>query len=125
MVKESLELASKIVKILDSKKGEDITVLDVSEITPMTDCFVFCTGNSNTQVNALSDTVDEILSADGISPHHIEGARSGSWVLLDYGSVIVHVMYKDMREYYNIERLWRDAVVVDTAEILGTEENAE
>lgn len=121
MDKQAYELTEKIVKIIDSKKGSDITALDVSEVTPMTDCFVLCSGNSSTQVNAIADAIDEKLSEGGIEPHHIEGQRSGTWILMDYGSVIVHVMFRDTREYYNIERLWRDAVTVDISKIIEAE----
>ncbi len=121
MDKQAFELTEKIVKIIDSKKGCDITALDVSAVTPMTDCFVLCSGGSSTQVNAIADAIDEKLSESGIEPHHIEGQRSGTWVLMDYGDVIVHVMFRDTREYYNIERLWRDAEMVDISKIIETE----
>ena len=111
-------LAEKTVKILDSKKAADIKLLYVGDLTTLAEYFIICTGNSSTQVNALSDAVDEKLSLEGVEPHHIEGLRGGQWVLMDYGSVIIHIMYKEARNFYNIERLWADAPSIDVAPIV-------
>ncbi len=111
-------LAEKTVKILDSKKAADIKLLYVGDLTTLAEYFIICTGNSSTQVNALSDAVDEKLSLEGVEPHHIEGLRGGQWVLMDYGTVIIHIMYKEARNFYNIERLWADAPSIDVAPIV-------
>ena len=97
------ELAAVIVKALDAKKGENIQLLKTRELTTLADYFVICTASSSTHVKTLTDAV--VLRR--------EGHRSGSWVLLDYGCVIVHVFQDEARKFYDLERLWSDAEVVD------------
>lgn len=104
-VKTILETA---VKTLYKKQGREIKILKVDDVTVMADYFVICTGMSSTQVNALSGEVEFELSKLGIEPLHTEGYGNSPWVLLDYGSVIIHVFYKDARDYYKLERLWAD-----------------
>lgn len=106
---QSLELAKVAAKALDSKKGKDIKILEVEDITVISEYFVLATGSSNTQVGALSDEVEEQLSKLGIEPRRIEGRQSRNWVLLDYGGVIVHVFHPEAREFYSLEHLWADA----------------
>ena len=109
----SLELATAIAKAMDSKKGTDIRVLKVEDLTILTDYFVIGTGNSSTQVKALADEVEYQLSEAGVSVLRREGAESRNWILLDYGVVIVHIFYPDTREFYDLERLWADATPVE------------
>jgi ribosome-associated protein len=100
------------VKAIDSKRGEDIEVIKVSDVTVLTDYFVIATANSNTQLKAIADEVEFKLSEQGIEPHHIEGEKS-DWVCLDYIGVVIHILYKDKRDFYQIERLWEDGEQVD------------
>jgi len=104
-----------IATALDSKKAQDLKVLEISDITIVTDYFVLATGTSSTHVRALADEVDYQMSKQGIEPHHIEGKTTG-WVLLDYGSVVVHVFTAQAREFYNLDRLWNDGkeIAADT-----------
>lgn len=97
------------VKTIYKKKGREIQILKVEDITVMADYFIICTGMSNTQIKALAGDVEFELSKQGIEPLHTEGYGGSTWVLLDYGSVIIHIFYKDAREYYKLERLWADA----------------
>ena len=97
------------VKTIYKKKGREIQILKVEDITVMADYFIICTGMSNTQVKALAGDVEFELSKQGIEPLHTEGYGNSTWVLLDYGSVINQIYYKDAREYYKLERLWADA----------------
>lgn len=106
---EKLEL---IVKTLDDKKGINIKVLEIGDITSIADYFVICEGTSNTHVRALSEEVEFKLREAGIEPRQIEGRASG-WILLDYHDVIVHVFTADQREYYNLEKLWADARITE------------
>ncbi len=115
---EPKDLAIKVAKILADKKAEDIQVINIADITVLADYFVICTGNNSTHVRTLGEEVDYMLGKDEIMPHHIEGHRSTEWILLDYGSVVVHVFYKESREFYNLERLWQDGVQLDLDEIL-------
>ena len=111
------EIALKAVQILDSKKAEDIKVIEVTEQTIVADYFVIATGTSSTHVKSLADDVEYELEQIGVLDGHIEGRATG-WVLLDYGAVLVHVFDKESREYYNLERLWTDAHTVDLSDIL-------
>lgn len=107
-----------IVDALDSKKGLDVQVLKVAELTALTEYFVICTATSTTQVKALADEVEYRLKTDlELMPHHIEGHDSASWILLDYGFVIVHVFLEEARNFYGLEKLWKDAVVIPMDEL--------
>ena len=115
---EAKELALAAAKALDSKKGRDIKVLEIDKITTLADYFVICSGGSNTQINALCDEVEKQLDALGEKPLHREGYRGGTWVLLDYDCVAVHVFNEEAREFYSLERLWSDGVEVDLSAVL-------
>ncbi len=113
------ELAILAAKALDSKKGGGLQVMEVTELTTLADYFVLCTGASNTQINALCDAVEERLEQEaGERPLHREGHRGGTWVLLDYGCVVVHVFSQEAREFYSLERLWSDGKALDLSGIL-------
>ena len=114
----SLDLVKKIVKALDDKKGNDIQVIKIEELTIVADYFVIATANSNTHVRALADEVEYQLEEAGITPDHIEG-RSTGWVLLEYAGVVVHVFLEESRNYYNLERLWEDGTKIDVSQILS------
>ena len=103
------ELALKIADILDEKKGSNITILNVSHLTSVTDYFVICSARNTVQVGTLAEDVEEkLIETDGLEARRKEGYRESRWVVLDYASVIVHVFHEQEREYYNIERLWMD-----------------
>lgn len=108
------ELAIIAAKALDSKKGQSIAVLEISDLTTLADYFVIATGTSNTQINALSGAVEKAMKEQGDEPLlHREGHRDGTWVLLDYGSVTVHIFSEEAREFYSLERLWHDGKPLD------------
>jgi ribosome-associated protein len=109
---DAAELAHRIVEIASDKKGNDIVMLRTAELTTMADFFVICSGRSDRQVAALSGAIVDELREDGIRPIGMEGRESSRWVLLDYGSVIVHVFAPEEREYYGLERLWGKAAQV-------------
>lgn len=113
----SLETAKSIVKILDNKKAIDIDLIETKELTIVSDYFVIANGTSNTHVRALADEVEEEMNKLGVEPEHIEGRATG-WILLDYGCVLVHIFDPQSREYYNLERLWGDAAMVDISDIV-------
>ena len=113
-MKEPKELALLAAKALSDKKGKEIQVLEIADITTLADYFVIATGSSNTQINALIDSVEKVLTEEaGEEPLHREGYRGGTWVLLDYGCIAVHVFNAEAREFYDLERLWRDGKNVD------------
>ena len=113
----SLEKAKNIAKILDKKKAIDIIGIETKELTVMSDYFVIASGTSNTHVRALADEVDDEMKKLGVEVDHIEGRATG-WILLDFGSVLVHIFQKDQRDYYNLERLWTDAQQLDLSGVL-------
>ena len=111
------ELAAVIVKALDAKKGENIQLLKTRDLTTLADYFVICTAGSSTHVKTLTDAVEAAADAVGEPVLRREGHRSGSWVLLDYGCVIVHVFQDEARKFYDLERLWSDAEVIDITDM--------
>ena len=106
-------LLADIIKGIEEVKGNDIDILDLREIDNSScDYFIICNGNSNTQVNAIVNSVQKTVSkAIQDKPWHIEGADNAEWVLMDYVNIVVHVFQKNIREYYNIESLWGDAKI--------------
>jgi len=106
----SKEMALTLANALDEKKGKDIRVLETAKLTTLADYFVICTAASTTQIKALSDACQKAMAEAGEQPHHIEGHRGGSWVLLDFSSVVVHLFMDEARQFYDLERLWSDAV---------------
>ena len=107
------EIARVAAKALDDKKARDIKVLKTAEKTVLADYFVICNGTSSTHVKALVDEVDRQLSEAGEPPVRREGLRSDIWVLMDFGSVIVHIFTDEARKFYNLERLWSDSEEAD------------
>lgn len=114
----ALEIAEQAVKILDSKKAEEIRLIKIADISVLADYFVIATGTSSTHVNSLADEVDFKLKELGTEVRRKEGYRSNSWILLDYGSVLVHVFTPESRSFYDLDRLWRDGENVDLSELL-------
>lgn len=114
---DTLETARTAVKALIGKKGLDVKLIKISDISSIADYFVIANGTSNTHVKALADEVEFRLDNAGVSVSHIEGYRSDSWILLDYVDVVVHVFSEEAREYYNLERLWQDGTQEDISDI--------
>jgi len=108
MESASTNLAKKLARIIDQKKGEDIIVFDLRGLSPITDHFVIATALSEVHVKTIAEHI-----AEQESPQHTEGLGASSWVLLDFIDVIVHVFSKDARDFYGLERLWGDAPTVD------------
>jgi len=100
---------SKVVSLIEDKKGTNITVLNLQGISIITDYFIIATGNSTTQTKAITDNLVEKLPELGIKILRIEGLPEATWVLLDCGDLVIHIMTPETREFYNLERLWGDA----------------
>jgi ribosome-associated protein len=111
------EMAMTAAKALSDKKGRNIRVLETTELTTLADYFIICTATSNTHVKALTGYVEEALTKAGEPPLHTEGYREGTWVLADYGCVVVHVFTEDAREFYALDHRWSDAVQVDISSL--------
>ena len=114
----ALELAEQTVKILDSKKALDLKLIRISDISVLADYFVIATGTSSTHVKSLAEEVEFKLSGLGVDAARKEGYRSNSWILLDYGSVVVHVFTPESRSFYDLDRLWRDGEQLDVSGLL-------
>ena len=112
------EIALSCVRALDAKKGQDIKMLETGALTTLADYFVICSATSTTQIKALCDECEKVLKEQGEAPHHIEGHRGGTWILQDYGDVVLHLFSPEAREFYDLDRLWQDAKPVDLSDVL-------
>ena len=113
------EIALSCVRALDAKKGQNIKLLETGALTTLADYFVICSATSTTQIKALADECEKALKEQGEPPHHVEGHRGGTWVLLDFSAVVVHIFNEEAREFYDLERLWSDAAPVDLCEVVS------
>ena len=114
--KSSQELATRAAALMLDKKALEVTIMDVRGLTTITDFFVVCSGESDVQVKAIADHINEVFKHEGNRPSHIEGYDRLSWVLMDCIDVVAHVFLRDTRSYYGLERLWADARVTTMAE---------
>ena len=105
---ESKKMALMAVEALEDKKGADIRIIDISEISVLADYFIIANGTNRNQIQAMSDSVEETLGHAGYEPKQIEGYQSAGWILLDYKDIIVHVFSEEDRAFYDLERVWRD-----------------
>ena len=103
------EIALAAAGALEDKKGVGLKLLEVTDVTTLAEYFLICTGTSNTHVNTLCDAVEEAVENCGEPLLHREGHRGGTWVLLDFGSLVVHIFTEETRNFYDLERLWNDA----------------
>lgn len=108
-----MEYVKCIAQALYDKKAKDITALDISEVTTLGDYFIICSCSSAPQLRACTDEVEEKMKQLGCEVNHKEGYNGGSWILMDYGNVIVHIMLEEVREFYSLERLWDDAKEIE------------
>lgn len=113
---DSKELLETVVKAADSKRAEEIVALDVANVSLLADYFVIMQANSERQVKAIADEVEEKVAAAGVQVRDIEGKNAANWVLLDFGDVVVHVFRTETRQFYNLEKLWAEAPLVDVSD---------
>ena len=114
---QSKEMARIAYNALSDKKGEDIKIIDITGLSVLADYFTIANGNSDSQVNALVDNVEEELHKAGYPLKQREGQASGSWVLLDFGDIIVHVFDRENRLFYDLERIWKDGKDISVEEL--------
>ena len=107
-------------KAIDDKKGQDIKVIDIHTVSVIADYFVIASGSNSNQVQAIVDNVEEQLGRAGFEAKQIEGNRNSSWILMDYGDVIVHIFDEENRLFYDLERIWRDGKVLEMDDFLDT-----
>lgn len=116
-VEQSKVMAKIAYNALDDKKGEDIKIIDISNVSVLADYFIIANGSNANQVNALVDNVEQELAKEGFHAKQREGYGLGNWVLLDFGAVIVHVFDKENRLFYDLERIWRDGKLVEASQL--------
>lgn len=112
-----------IVKALDSKRAENIKVIRVRDLTIIADYFIICDGRSTTQAKALADEVDYKMSQKGEEPRNFEKDDSNKWLILDYNDIVVHIFYKESRDFYDLDNLWADGEEVDIQKYLIKEDH--
>ena len=112
---EILEIA---VRAIDSKRGENIKIIKIDELTVIANYFIIANGSSTTQVKALADEVEFKLSQAGLEPKRTEGYQGANWIVLDYIDVVIHIFHKETRDFYDLERLWQDGVEISPEEFL-------
>ena len=118
---EAFDILKIAANALNSKKARELNAVKVADLTVLAEYFLMCTATSSTHVRALADEVEEKLSEAGVQPHHIEGKTTG-WIVLDYGSVIIHVFSRDQREFYALDKMWSDGEQVELDVILEQSE---
>ena len=111
------EILKEAVKILNGRKAEDIKAIDIAGISILADYFLIASGSSTTQVRALAEELEFKLSEIGVEPLRVEGMQSSTWIILDYGSVVIHIFHRDTRSSHNLERLWADGREVELSKV--------
>lgn len=120
LLMEILDIVKTAVRAIDSKQGLDTEVIRITDLTVLADYFVIATATSSTQLRAMGDEVEYKLSQAGVEPHHVEGKATG-WLCLDYGTVVIHLLERKQRDYYQLERLWGDGEKQDVTSLLEAE----
>lgn len=115
---KGLEMTRLACKALDEKKGMDIKVIDIKKVSVIAEYFIIASGSNVNQVQAMVDNVEDTLGRAGYEVKQIEGNKNSSWILMDYGDVIIHVFDEENRLFYDLERIWRDGVSMDVEEFL-------
>lgn len=111
---DSKNMAKLAVMALEEKKGEEIRIIDIRKVSVLADYFIISHGSNVNQVQAMADNVEETLGKAGYLCKQTEGYRSGNWILMDYGDIIVHAFNKEDRLFYDLERIWRDGSIVES-----------
>ena len=112
-MEKELKIAKLALKALDEKKGKDIKVIDIREVSVIADYFIIASAANENQVQAMMESVEETLGRAGFEPKQIEGNKSSSWVLMDYNDVIIHIFDEENRLFYDLERIWRDGKTLE------------
>lgn len=113
----SKEMAKIALQALEEKKGADIKIIDISNVSVMADYFIIANGANRNQVKAMADMVEEMLHDAGIRPRQIEGYQTANWILMDFNDIIVHVFNEEDRLFYNLEKIWLDGKLIDKSEL--------
>ncbi len=113
----SKEYCKIAVAALEDRKAEDIKIIDIQSISPIADYFIIANGTNQPQLQAMRDACDEALGRAGLSKKQLEGNSNSTWILMDYGDIIIHIFSKEDRLFYDLERIWRDGTLIDQSEL--------
>jgi len=114
---DSKNLAKLACDALAEKKAGDVKVIDIKNISVIADYFVLASGDNQNQLQAMREAVDESLYKAGVSVKQVEGNANSTWILMDYGDIVVHIFSEEDRSFYDLERIWRDGIIIDPAEL--------
>lgn len=114
---ETLDLVKLAVAALEDKKAEDISVIDISEVSTIADYFIIANAANQNQITAMQDSVDEAMYKNGVHAKQIEGNRNSTWILIDYEDIIVHLFSREDRLFYDLDRIWRDGKQIPLEEL--------
>ncbi len=115
-MEQAKEMVKLAINALEDKKGEDLRVIDIRQVSVMADYFLIASGSNPNQVQAMADSVEDALGKAGYPCKQVEGYQSANWILMDYGDIIVHVFCREDRLFYDLERIWRDGKIMEAAE---------
>ena len=118
-------MTSLAIKALEDKKGNDIRVIDIQDVSIIADYFIIASGSNRNQVQTMADNVEEVLGRAGYEPRQLEGYGTATWILMDYNDIIVHIFSEEDRLFYDLERIWRDGKSVDIDEFKNVDSKAE
>lgn len=121
----SKEMTTLTIKALEDKKGNDIRVIDIQDVSIIADYFIIASGSNRNQVQTMADNVEEVLGRAGYEPRQLEGYGTATWILMDYNDIIVHIFSEEDRLFYDLERIWRDGKNVDIDEFRNVDSKAE
>lgn len=114
---QAKEMVKAAIAALEDKKGDNIRIIDISEVSVIADYFIIASGTNQKQVQAMADNVEESLGKEGLSCRQIEGYQNANWILMDYQDIIVHLFSQEDRLFYDLERIWRDGKFIELADI--------
>ena len=121
----SKEMTTLAIKALEDKKGNDLRVIDIQDVSIIADYFIIASGSNRNQVQTMADNVEEVLGRAGYEPRQLEGYGTATWILMDYNDIIVHIFSEEDRLFYDLERIWRDGKNVDIDEFRNIDSKAE
>ncbi len=121
----SREMTRLAIKALEDKKGNDIRVIDIQDVSIIADYFIIASGSNRNQVQTMADNVEEVLGRAGYEPRQLEGYGTATWILMDYNDIIIHIFSEEDRLFYDLERIWRDGKSIDISEFKNVDSKAE
>ena len=121
----SKKMTTLAIKALEDKKGNDIRVIDIQDVSIIADYFIIASGSNRNQVQTMADNVEEVLGRAGYEPRQLEGYGTATWILMDYDDIIVHIFSEEDRLFYDLERIWRDGKNVDINQFRNIDSKAE